>query len=238
MEKNKQNKRRGAVLQKLTENGHAGQPHLPDRGCKCIRLGSPDVPPPPDLSLDAPWSIKPSCLPSPPSLLYVCPSLESFRRSPGMLRYHACMHHGPANKLHRVATPLPLSLSCQVEPLKHSPTFPFFPPLSLSIYPSIFPSVRPPSSDPLLLFLPHFSASSPSCFPSCHLLHSHQGSRSDLALSYIQEDIRLPLEHLCDRRWERGWSETSRHVLPSGCSFMLRTHWAYDALWAFSIECS
>lgn len=26
---------------------------------------------------------------------------------PGRLRYHACMHHGPANKLHRVATRLP-----------------------------------------------------------------------------------------------------------------------------------
>lgn len=128
------------------------------------------------------------------------------------------MHHGPANKLHRVATLLPLSLSCQVEPLKHSPTFSFFlAPLS------IYLSIRP-SSNPSLLLLPHFSASSPSCFPSCHLLYSHQGSRSDLALSYIQKDIRLSLEHLCDRRWELGrpYKVKRFHVMytpGNGCRF-------------------
>lgn len=81
----------------------------------------------------------------PPSFLSaVCLSLSSLC-SPGLVWYHACMHHGPANKLHRVATPLPLSLSCQVEPLKHSPSSPLH-------YTSIHPSI-PPSPHPVFPFL-------------------------------------------------------------------------------------
>lgn len=58
--------------------------------------------------------------------------------------YHGCMHHGAANKLHRVATPLPLSLSCQVEPLKHPPSLP--PHLHPSIHLSIpLSPIRPVS---------------------------------------------------------------------------------------------
>lgn len=80
----------------------------------------------------------------PPSFPLCCLSLCSLSSlcSPGLVWYHACMHHGPANKLHRVATPLPLSLSCQVEPLKHSLSSP------LHFYPSIHPSI-PPSPLPV-----------------------------------------------------------------------------------------
>ncbi len=74
----------------------------------------------------------------PSSLLSVC-----LVCSPGLVWYHACMHHGPANKLHRVATLLPLSLSCQVEPLKHSPSSPLH--FHASIHPSIsFIKFSPP----------------------------------------------------------------------------------------------
>lgn len=70
--------------------------------------------PAPDLALDAPRTLS-KFPPAPP----ISPVLARVRRA--LVPYHACMHHGPANKLHRVATLLPLSLSCQVEPLKHSP---------------------------------------------------------------------------------------------------------------------
>lgn len=78
------------------------------------------------------------------------------------------MHHGPANKLHRVATPLPLSLSCQVEPLKHSLSTP------LHFHPSIHPSIS--SSG-----LPHSWRSLLHAPPPRHLLplYTHQACRSD-----------------------------------------------------------
>lgn len=47
------------------------------------------------------------------------------------------MHHEPANKLDRVATPLPLSLSCQVEPLKHSRSSPLHFHLSIQSSPHL-----------------------------------------------------------------------------------------------------
>lgn len=72
-------------------------------------------------------------LPCLSTLLSVSPSSSC---SPGLVWYHACMHHEPANKLHRVATLLPLSLICQVEPLKHSPSSPLHPSLHLPIQPS------------------------------------------------------------------------------------------------------
>lgn len=116
----------------------------------------------------------------PPSFPLCCLSLCSLSSlcSPGLVWYHACMHHGPANKLHRVATPLPLSLSCQVEPLKHSLSSP------LHFYPSIHPSI-PPSPLPVPPpppFLACSFACSSLCAPSPHFLylHTHQGCRSDL----------------------------------------------------------
>lgn len=83
-----------------------------------------------------PWCI---LISQTPCLLFYSPlhpSLSLFFSSvqglPGLVCYHACMHHGPANKLHRVATPLPLSLSCQVEPLKRPSSTP------LHSHPSIY----------------------------------------------------------------------------------------------------
>ena len=82
----------------------------------------------------------------PPSFPLCCLSLCSLSSlcSPGLVWYHACMHHGPANKLHRVATPLPLSLSCQVEPLKHSLSSPLLSSPLLSIHPFLHLPFQPP----------------------------------------------------------------------------------------------
>lgn len=75
--------------------------------------------------------------------------------------YHACMHHGPANKLHGVATLLPLSISCQVEPFKRSPS-------SLQ-HPSIHPSF---SLHPPTLPIPVHSAGLGGVPAPLHHLHS------------------------------------------------------------------
>lgn len=120
----------------------------------------------------------------PPSFLSaVCLSLSSLC-SPGLVWYHACMHHGPANKLHRVATPLPLSLSCQVEPLKHSPSSPLH-------YTSIHPSLH------LLIQSSPSFAYSPSRFPSHHFLYlyTHQGCRNDLPLLHHSPPFIHPSIH-------------------------------------------
>lgn len=105
----------------------------------------------------------------PPSSLSVCLSLSS---SPASVWYDACMHHGPANKLHRVATPLPLSLSCQVEPLKHSPFSP------LHCHPSIHPSISPSSLPPPGTLLRLLTLMLPT--PISYTCSAHQDCRSDL----------------------------------------------------------
>lgn len=80
-----------------------------------------------------------------------------------MVWYHACMHHGPANKLHRVATPLPLSLSCQVEPLKHSRSSPLH--FHLSIQPSPHLTIQRSSSCHTSLHPPHPTPVCYTCAP-------------------------------------------------------------------------
>lgn len=109
------------------------------------------------------------CLPSFLPLCCLSASLSGcfFARQP-WCGYHGCMHHGLANKLHRVATLLPLSLSCQVEPLKHSPSSP------LHFYPSIPPSSVPLPATLICLFT--------LVLPSHNLLdlYTHRSRRSDL----------------------------------------------------------
>lgn len=86
---------------------------------------------------------------------------------PGPAWYHACMHDGPANKLHRVATRLLLSLSCQVGLLKRSlPSFlclltfmPPPPPCPVLVHPS-GQQKRSPS---FILYSPSFVR--PSIYP-------------------------------------------------------------------------
>lgn len=108
--------------------------------------------PAPDLALDAPRTLsKRSPVLRAPHPLPRVPA--RVRRA--LVPYHACMHHGPANKLHRVATLLPLSLSCQVEPLKHSP-------------PPPPPHAPPPPPLPPHAPTPSFPPSTP--LPACHRL--------------------------------------------------------------------
>lgn len=97
---------------------------------------------------------------------------------PGLAWCHACMHHGPANKLHRVATLLPLSLSCQVEPLKHFPFSPLHPSLHLLVQPSSS-SVSPPSPIPV-----HLSG-----------LGSEKWSTSSSHPPFFYPSTALPLRH-------------------------------------------
>lgn len=78
------------------------------------------------------------------------------------------MHHEPANKLDRVATPLPLSLSCQVEPLKHSRSSPLH--FHLSIQSSPHLTIQRSSSR-------HTSVPPPTPTPRMLYLHTHKGCR-------------------------------------------------------------
>lgn len=172
----------------------------------------------------------------PPSFPLCCLSLCSLSSlcSPGLVWYHACMHHGPANKLHRVATPLPLSLSCQVEPLKHSLSSPlhFYPSIHPSIPPSPLPVPPPPPSLPGMLLcllilvcpIPPFPlpahpsglqewSPSPLSFPSIHPSISSQPSILQHSMHFW--DVLEPLKS--QEHSEAFPFQTVKIPLLSGC---------------------